>query len=465
MRRSELFDFRRVFYLLIFTVCVPSLALATFGILAIKQERAVVEKRLEDLYGSRLDRLAEALAHQVSTLPGQVPPQPEELAALVQELGAQMFPGEKARFELLSLGSTEGREGVVRALLRSITGEAEEQAIEHSGYGLPIVERPLSGALAGNALVVRLAEGRSPASLAMFNRVLYGALLFLLYGAIAVGVILTSRAVYREARLSKLKSDFVSHVSHELRTPLTSIRMFVETLRLGRVHNEEERLECLDKLDKEAERLSGLVDRILDWARIETGRKVYRRAPVAAEVLVQEAVDVFDRQQLTEPGLIQVDIAEDLPLVEVDREAIESVLFNLLMNAHKYTGDHKEIAVRVRSAGKKVQFMVDDNGPGIPSPERKRIFEQFYRIDDLLTRRTEGTGLGLAIAKRIAEDHGGRIEIAGDVAKGSRFTLTLPAEPVNEPPPRKRGRFFHSRFERRAPLRLLRLRLRESEAA
>jgi len=422
MRRDDLFDFRRVFLLLIATVCVPSLALSTFGILAIKAERAVVEKQLEALYGSRLDRLAEVLARQVAHPDGDEAPEPAELAEQVRLLGKQMFPGEKARFELVSLGAPDGREDVVKALMRSITGPSEGDG----EWSPPIVERPLSGPLAGNALIVRLEEGRSAASLALVNRVLYGALLFLLYAAIAVGVVLTSRAVYREARLSRLKSDFVSHVGHELRTPLTSIRMFVETLRLGRVRSEEEREQCLDMLDKEAERLSGLVDRILDWARIETGRKVYRKIAVAPADIAREAVEIFDRQQLAPPGLVQVEIPEGLPRIEVDRDAVEVVLFNLLMNAHKYTGKEKEIHLRVRQAGKRMQFEVEDNGPGIPSSERKRIFEHFYRVDDLLTRRTEGTGLGLAISKRIAEDHGGRIDVAGEGGKGSRFVLALP---------------------------------------
>ncbi|HWV37288.1 MAG TPA: ATP-binding protein [Vulgatibacter sp.] len=422
MRRDDLFDFRRVFLLLIATVCVPSLALSTFGILAIKAERAVVEKQLEAVYGSRLDRLAEALARRVAQPEGEEAPEAAVLAEQVRRLGEQMFPGETARFDLVSLGEPGGREDVVKALMRSITDPSDSDG----EWSPPIVERPLSGALAGNALIVRLSEGRSAARLTLVNRVLYGALLFLLYGAIAVGVVLTSRAVYREARLSRLKSDFVSHVGHELRTPLTSIRMFVETLRLGRVRSEEEREQCLDMLDKEAERLSGLVDRILDWARIETGRKVYRKIPIAPADLAREAVEIFDRQQLSPPGLVQIEVPEGLPRIEVDRDAVEVILFNLLMNAHKYTGKEKEIRLRVRQVGKRMQFEVEDNGPGIPSSERKRIFEHFYRVDDLLTRRTEGTGLGLAISKRIAEDHGGRIDVAGEVGKGSRFVLALP---------------------------------------
>lgn len=418
MRRADLFDFRRVFFLLIFTVCVPSLALSTFGILAIKHERAAVEKKLEDLYGQKLDTVAQALAQEMAAATGTARPLSEgDLASRVPILADQMFPGEHARFELLHQASPD--EDPIKALLRSITREEPEAAT--------IVQRPLTGALTGYSLVVRLPGSDSPASIALANRVIYVILLTLFYAAIVVGVVLTSRAVYKEARLSRLKSDFVSHVSHELRTPLTSIRMFVETLRLGRVRTEEERNQCLDLLDTEAERLSELVDRLLDWARVESGRKVYRKILQAPEAVAREALAVFERQQVAPQGLVKVEIGEDLPEIEVDRDALALVLFNLLFNAWKYTGVEKQIRLLVQPSGKKVAFVVEDNGPGVPTSERKRIFEQFYRIDDLLTRRTEGTGLGLSISKRIVEDHGGRIELGGEVGRGSRFVILVPA--------------------------------------
>ncbi len=424
MRRADLFDFRKVFFLLIFTVCVPSLALSTFGILAIKHERAAVEKRLEELYGQKLDRLAEALAREMAARgPGSEPPTEVDLARRVPALAEQMFPDEHARFELIRHHDGEGAEDAIQALLRSIASKAPAAVAE---LGPPIVERPLSGVLGGNSLAVRLPGNDSPASIALFNRVIYVVLLALLYGAIAVGIVLTSRAVYKEAKLSRLKSDFVSHVSHELRTPLTSIRMFVETLRMGRVRSEAEREECLEHLDKEAERLAGLVDRLLDWARIESGRKVYRKVPVRAESIAREALEVFERQQLSPEGLVELTIAPDAGMVDVDRDALALVLFNLLVNAWKYTGEQKEIHLRVHGSSKRVAFEVADNGPGISKSERKRIFEQFYRVDDLLTRKTEGTGLGLSIAKRIVEEHGGRIDIGGEIGRGSRFTVVLP---------------------------------------
>jgi signal transduction histidine kinase len=424
LRRADLFDFRKVFFLLIFTVCVPSLALSTFGILAIKHERAAVEKRLEELYGEKLDKLAGALALEMSARGARTElPTEADLERRVPSLARQMFPAEHARFELLHRGADDEQDAI-QALLRSITAKAP--AAVAAEFGPAFIERPLSGALAGNSRVVRLPGTDSPATIALNNRVIYVVLLTLFYGAIAVGIVLTSRAVYKEAKLSRLKSDFVSHVSHELRTPLTSIRLFVETLRMGRVRSEVEREECLEHLDKEAERLAGLVDRLLDWARIESGRKVYRKIPVPAAAVAREAVEVFERQQLAPEGLVELSIARGVGSVEVDREAVAMVLFNLLVNAWKYTAKDKQIHLRVHGSGKRVCFEVADNGPSIPKSERKRIFEQFYRVDDFLTRKTEGTGLGLAIAKRIVEDHGGKIEIGGEVGRGSRFTVVLP---------------------------------------
>lgn len=417
MRRADLFQFRKVFLLLLAMVCLPSFALSIFGILAIKNERAAAEKHVEEIYASRLESFREALEADPS-LPFLRGPALDEA---VDALGRRLFPDEKARFRVASEEELAAERRAGHSVLASLASAAELHA-----FGPVIAERPLAGRLAGRVLVAHLGDVRDPANVALVNRVWYVILLVVLYAAIVVGVVLTSRAVYREAKLSRLKSDFVSHVSHELRTPLTSIRLFVETLRLGRFRTEGERTGLMEHLDEEAARLAVLVDRLLDWARMESGKKVYRRTPTPAAELAKEALAVFERQGLIAPGLVDLVLDPSLPDVEVDREAITVVLVNLLANAYKYTGAEKVIRLRVKKAGKRVFFEVQDNGPGIPASERKRIFDHFYRVDDLLTRRAEGTGLGLAIAKRITEDHGGRIEIAGEIGRGSRFTVVLP---------------------------------------
>ncbi|MGI5863274.1 MAG: sensor histidine kinase [Myxococcales bacterium] len=268
-------------------------------------------------------------------------------------------------------------------------------------------------------------------SLSRRNRIIYIALLAAFYITIGVGSALVGRAIFKEAKLSRLKTDFVSSISHDLRTPLTSIRMFVETLAMDRVSKAESK-ECLALLARESERLTTMIERILDWARIESGRKVYRRLPVPARVLVDEALASFRTHQLAtgRPGSsaeLRVELPEQLPKVLADPQMIEGVLLNLLENAFKYTGPDKHIVVRACREGKKVRFEVIDDGPGISIADRKRIFDHFYRADDLLSRHTEGTGLGLAIAKRIVEAHQGRISVSSEPGKGSRFYFTLPA--------------------------------------
>jgi signal transduction histidine kinase len=240
----------------------------------------------------------------------------------------------------------------------------------------------------------------------------------------------TGRALYREAKLSRLKTDFVSLVSHELRTPLTSIRMFIETLSLGRLKDPAQTQEVLQLLTRETERLSALIERVLDWARIESGRKEYHRESLEVEQLVEAAVAAFRAQRLDGGVELKVDVPAGLPRLEVDRHAVAGALLNLLQNAYKYSGQDKRIALSVRAEGKWVGLSVEDNGVGIAPRERKRIFERFYRVDNLLTRKTEGSGLGLAITKRIIEAHGGRILVQSEVGKGSRFTLQLPVGKV-----------------------------------
>jgi signal transduction histidine kinase len=260
--------------------------------------------------------------------------------------------------------------------------------------------------------------------------VVYAVLLALFYLTLTFGVVYTGRTLYREAKLSRLKTDFVSLVSHELRTPLTSIRMFIETLSLGRLKDPAQTQEVLQLLTRETERLSTLIERVLDWARIESGRKEYHRESLEVEQVVEAAVAAFRAQRLDSGVDLKVDVPAGLPRVEVDRHAVAGALLNLLQNAYKYSGQDKRIALSARAEGRWVGLSVEDNGVGIALRDRKRIFDRFYRVDNLLTRKTEGSGLGLAITKRIIEAHGGRVVVQSEVGKGSRFTLQLPVGKV-----------------------------------
>jgi len=247
----------------------------------------------------------------------------------------------------------------------------------------------------------------------------------LLYLGIGVGFGLTIREMRRAYKLSRLKTDFVANISHELRTPLTGVRLFAETLRAGRAESPEEVRQCVAMLSAEADRLSRMVERLLDWSRLEAGRTSLELERTEVPVLLAQIGQAFQAQQL--PASYQTELDPQLPPVNVDRDAMAQVVLNLLHNAVKYTGEEKRIRVRARRAGRNVAIEVEDNGPGVRPHDRKRIFERFYRAEDLLSRRTEGTGLGLAIAKKIVELHGGRIELDSRVGQGSTFRVVLPA--------------------------------------
>lgn len=255
------------------------------------------------------------------------------------------------------------------------------------------------------------------------------ALLALTIAVMMAGVYLTLRDMNRELELSRLKSDFVSNVSHELKTPLALIRMFSETLLLGRVKNKEKEREYYEVITRESERLTKLIDNVLDFSRIESGRKQYQFAPEDVAEIVGDTVDSY-REELEREGFtLGFNTEEGLPDASVDRAAITQALLNLLNNAQKYSRDQKEIAVSVKARDSEIRIEVSDRGIGIPESEQGKIFEKFYRAEDDFVRTVRGSGLGLAITRHTMEAHGGRIEVRSRPGEGSAFTLVLPALP------------------------------------
>lgn len=246
-------------------------------------------------------------------------------------------------------------------------------------------------------------------------------------GLVGGGVVLV-RMWRREVHLARLKADFVSNLSHELKTPLTSISLFTEMLQEGKLESEEERREGLAVLAQESQRLQRIVTRMIDVARREARGTPYDLHPGDLNAPIRDAALRF-RRIVTEPGLDLVVALAPEPLpVRMDAAAVDDAVTNLLSNAWKYKrGDRARIEVRTRRRGRRAEITVSDDGIGIPRHERKRVFEMFYRAENLLTQSVAGTGLGLALVRTIVRAHRGRIRIEGGRSGvGSTFRLRLP---------------------------------------
>lgn len=251
---------------------------------------------------------------------------------------------------------------------------------------------------------------------------------------LGAGLVLVYSNVRREMLLSKLKSDFVANVSHELKTPLALIRLFSETLELGRVPSEDKKVQYYRVIHKESRRLTQLINNILDFSRIEAGRREYRFERTDPTRVVDEVLDAY-RFQIEQQGFtLDVEIDDELPAVELDQEALGQALLNILNNAVKYSRERKHIKVAVRHDATRVTIAVSDLGIGIAVAEHDKVFEKFYRAEDSLVHETRGSGLGLALVRHIMEAHGGSVELESAPGQGSTFTLVLPRER-----PKRRG--------------------------
>ncbi len=267
--------------------------------------------------------------------------------------------------------------------------------------------------------------------LLVFNRaafdVVFGILILCFAVAVLTGLIILGRLLSDQARKVRLQTDFVAKVSHELRTPLASIRMFVDTLQSGGIDDPKERTTCLDVISTETSRLTAMIERLLKWGRMEAGKRSFQFRPESTDTLVGEALAQFEPQLQATKAEVQLELPDEVPAVNADREALVEALLNLLNNALKYGGEDGKIIVRLRHEKKRVLIDVIDQGPGIPRHEHRRIFEKFYRVLSPLTAHTKGSGLGLAMANLVVRAHRGKIRLSSEPGSGAHFTIDLPA--------------------------------------
>jgi len=254
----------------------------------------------------------------------------------------------------------------------------------------------------------------------------YGVLLTVIVALMLLGAVLIARDISRESETTRLKTEFVHNISHELKTPLTLIRLYGETLQRKENLTNEEKKECYEIITKESERLSHLINNVLDFSRIETGRKEFDFKKGNLADVIRDTLESY-RYHLEKKGfVIQSDIARDLPEMNFDGEAIASVLINLLSNAMKFSHKEKEVTVKLFRDNGNAILQVADKGIGISPKEVPKIFQRFYQSENKIASETRGSGLGLTLVKHIVEAHGGTIEVESEVGKGSRFTVSIP---------------------------------------
>ncbi len=310
-----------------------------------------------------------------------------------------------------------------------LRGKYESAALaQSSGWdgGTAEVERNLEGAFPGLVLAIKL-KGTTLAAIGeRFARISFLTLAALSL-VLAGGIALTYRNVTKEMALARLKSDFVSNVSHELRTPLSLIRLYAETLEMGRLTSPEKYQEYYRIIRKESERLTALINNILDFSRIEAGRKEYDFRETDMSELVHNTLDSY-RYQLEQSGFQFEEKIDEVPPMRVDREAMARSLLNLVNNALKYSQDRKYIGVNLYRDNGSVKLEVVDQGIGIPHQEQQKIFEKFYRVGDPLVHNTKGSGLGLSLVRHIVQAHGGEVAVDSAPGQGSKFTIVLPVK-------------------------------------
>jgi signal transduction histidine kinase len=272
-------------------------------------------------------------------------------------------------------------------------------------------------------------EGASPRDAMARQAMLFTGAFACLLVVIGLGLAATYRLVRRESEMARLKADFVANVSHDLKTPLSLIRMFAETLEMDRVRDDATRRQYYGVITRESERLTRLIDNVLDFSRIEGGRRRYDLRPGRVEPVIHEVLDSF-RYPLLQGGFkLEVDVPPGLPAIRMDAAALGQALANLVDNAVKYSAERRAIRVAARAGSNEVVIEVADEGIGISPADLGRVFDKFFRVGHSETQGRRGSGLGLSLVKHIAEAHGGRITVESRPGQGSRFAVHLPAAP------------------------------------
>ena len=394
----------KVILIFILSILIPTALLAHFGLKAVRSEKSVVESNMRRVYES----MADVVGNEITTALDGLSPEFLKDKSLVESVlndQASIFRGQVRIFD--SSG-------------RSLGGEGPKD------IGIPVLRRPLK-----NIPYVIAVYEKYPAlikGLEMRKKVLSLYMAIIIFSAFFIlgGSYFTMNALSQQWRMAELKSEFVAALSHDLRRPLTSIRMFSEMLKEGLAATEDKKKEYYNIISNESEQLTDLANNILDFSRIERGRKKYSFEYRDISKVAAETVRNFKAHMGQSGERIVLNMESNLPGFKMDAYAISQALTNLLSNAVKYSPPDSPIEVNVIKKQADVAIEVIDKGMGILKKEHKKIFEKFYRASQQDTD-VEGTGLGLTLVKYAVEAHGGRVELDSAPGKGSKFSLILPS--------------------------------------
>lgn len=268
--------------------------------------------------------------------------------------------------------------------------------------------------------------GKTIQQLSARERHLYLGLFIGILFVMLMGIIILSRAVIHESEISRMKSEFVSNVTHELKTPLSLIRMFGETLDSGIVKEEVKRREFYSIIRKESERLTHLINNVLDYSQIDSGTRAYELGETDLVTVIRQSLEAY-KFHIRDLGFeIESTMPEEALMTKIDKDAISQAFLNLLNNAVKYSEERKHIRVEIVRETNTVLISVIDQGIGIAREELKKIFDKFYRVPNNKIKKTRGSGLGLTLTRHIVEAHHGKIEVESEPGRGSRFSIRLP---------------------------------------
>ncbi|MFP6737736.1 MAG: HAMP domain-containing sensor histidine kinase, partial [Planctomycetota bacterium] len=240
------------------------------------------------------------------------------------------------------------------------------------------------------------------------------------------GLLILRRALRRELKLARMKTEFVANVSHELKTPLSLIKLCSETLQLDRLKGEEKRQEYFEVINRESDRLGHLIDNVLNFSKIDAGKKNYELKRADLAPLLNQTLDAYLLQLQEQDFTCRRDIPSSLPVVMADKEAVAQAFINLLQNAVRYSPDKGEISVRGSSNGKSLLLSVTDTGIGIAQEDQERIWDDYYRTAEARALGTRGSGLGLSLVSHIMAAHQGKTLLTSTPGAGSEFTLVFP---------------------------------------